>query len=264
MLKHHEDSLKIMCDYFREQPGVIALIFHGSVAKGKERPDSDLDAIVILTDEQWEKQRAEHRLAEAITGKCTYPEGYFDVKYKTVNDLIAVAERGSEPTQATYIGSRVMFSDDPRVPELVEKIAVFDRGAREKKMLTFYSNMLFNKGYFMGCLREDDCYMKYHVISELIYSVYRMILQENEVLFSCNRRLEQQVADCPNKPENIIDMARAMTENFSQESVNAFCDCYMNWTKYPHCTDWGVIHTHYVDMYEEWWKLGGAKFINEW
>ena len=38
MYRHHEESLKIMEDYFRKRKEVIALIFGGSVAKGMERP----------------------------------------------------------------------------------------------------------------------------------------------------------------------------------------------------------------------------------
>ena len=42
MYKHHEESIENMKEYFRKQ-GVIALIFIGSAAKGKERANSDLD-----------------------------------------------------------------------------------------------------------------------------------------------------------------------------------------------------------------------------
>ena len=51
MYKHHEESLENLKKYFRDKEEVIALIFGGSVAKGCERPDSDLDAMVVITDE---------------------------------------------------------------------------------------------------------------------------------------------------------------------------------------------------------------------
>ena len=37
MYEHHKESLRIMAEHYRRQPGVIALIFGGSVAKGIER-----------------------------------------------------------------------------------------------------------------------------------------------------------------------------------------------------------------------------------
>ena len=57
MYPHHEESLKIMEKFFREKEGVIALVFGGSVAKGMERPDSDLDGMVIVSDERYEALR---------------------------------------------------------------------------------------------------------------------------------------------------------------------------------------------------------------
>ena len=50
MYPHHEESLKNMIEYFSGRDEIIALVFGGSVAKGCERPDSDLDAMVIVTD----------------------------------------------------------------------------------------------------------------------------------------------------------------------------------------------------------------------
>lgn len=46
MYKQHEESIEYMKEYFRKQ-GAIALILTGSLAKGTERADSDLDGIVF-------------------------------------------------------------------------------------------------------------------------------------------------------------------------------------------------------------------------
>lgn len=45
MYKHHEQSIENMKDYYRKH-GAVALILAGSVAKGTERADSDLDGVV--------------------------------------------------------------------------------------------------------------------------------------------------------------------------------------------------------------------------
>ena len=49
MYKHHEESLKIMTEHYQYQEGVVAFIFGGSVAKGMERPDSDLDGMIVVS-----------------------------------------------------------------------------------------------------------------------------------------------------------------------------------------------------------------------
>ena len=125
MYKHHEESLAIMRRYFEERPEVIALIFGGSVAKGNERPDSDLDGMVVVSDEVYAQKLAANQTAETITGLCTYEGGYFDVKYMTKSYLLAAAERASEPTRNAFVGSRVLFSRDPEIEGIVARIPVF-------------------------------------------------------------------------------------------------------------------------------------------
>ena len=42
-------------------------------------------------------------------------------------------------------------------------------------------------GYYWKTLRVEH-YMKIRMASEMVYCLYRLILQENEILFPCNRR----------------------------------------------------------------------------
>ena len=104
MYQHHEESLKIMEKMFREREGVIALVFGGSVAKGMERPDSDLDGMVIVTDACYEELAKENRLAEVIPGHCTYEGGYFDVKIRVLREIYdeGVSEAGGGERQRTH------------------------------------------------------------------------------------------------------------------------------------------------------------------
>lgn len=109
MYQHHLDSIEKMKEYFRPTEGIIALVLGGSVAKGNERPDSDLDALVILTPEAYAKKLAEGRTAECVFGHCTYEGGYFDVKYMTKDYIQAAAQHGSEPTRNSFVGARGNF-----------------------------------------------------------------------------------------------------------------------------------------------------------
>lgn len=82
MYKHHEDSIENMKEHFKKQ-GAVALILAGSVAKGTERADSDLDGIVILSEEEYAEKQKRNITTETIDGLCTYEGGYFDIKYMT-------------------------------------------------------------------------------------------------------------------------------------------------------------------------------------
>lgn len=136
MYKHHEESLKILEDMFRGRDEVIALVFGGSVAKGVERVDSDLDAMVIVTPEYFEECMRENRTAECIF-ECTYEGGYFDIKYMTKEYLMQAAEKGSEPTRNSFVKSRVLFPVIRRLRGLWQGFRCFRRGSGRRSCFLF-------------------------------------------------------------------------------------------------------------------------------
>lgn len=262
MYKHHEESLQIMLDFFKQKPEVIAVVFGGSVAKGCERPDSDLDAMIIVSDEAYEKRLATNTTTETIDGMCTYEGGYFDVKYMTKSYLKDAAEKGSEPTRNSFLKSRVLYSVDPEIEGYVNRIPVFQVQEYSEKMLSFYSNFWLNYYYFWkSCPIEG--YMKLHAANEIIYSLYRMILQENQILFPCNRRLEEFVAKAPKKPENIVALAETFIRNLDTESCDAFVNAYFGFTSYQVPEDISQILSCYTSDFEQWWRVP-RPFISEW
>lgn len=262
MYKHHEESLQIMVEYFSRKPEVIAVIFGGSVAKGCERPDSDLDAMIVIDEEAYKKRAEFNNTAETITGMSTYEGGYFDVKYMTKDFLIDAARKGSEPTRNSFVNSKVMFSKDDEIKIIISEIPVFQEKEYDEKMLSFHSNLCLNYYYFW-----KECplgrYMKVHVANEIIYSIYRMILQQNRILFPSNRRLEEFVDKAENKPDNIVLLAAVFIDKMDDESCDNFVNSYLQWTSYSEPEDKSIITSTYVKDFEQWWREPRA-LIAEW
>jgi len=253
MLKHHKESLQIMQEYFQKDSDVIALILGGSVAKGEARPDSDLDAMVIVTDAAYEKRKVTGSLAECITGKCTYEGGYFDVKYFNKAYLIAAAERGSDPTRNSFIGAKVLFSSDPSIGQIIERIPIYPQDKKQERIMLFRSILGFAGGYFYSCAeRNNDQYMLDKCRFEVVYAGLRMLYAYNEVFFPCHLRLIEYTDRLPNKPDGIVALAKAVSEKRDAESKNAFVDAVLGFT------DWGTDSTQristYVDKMEQAWQ----------
>ncbi len=133
MYKHHEESLENLKNYFSGKEEVIAVIFGGSVAKGCARPDSDLDAMVVVTDTAYALRVQQNSTAETIEGYCTYEGGYFDIKYMTKSFLEDAAKKGSEPARNAFIKAQVLFTKDADIPQIVEKSPSFRKQEKEEK-----------------------------------------------------------------------------------------------------------------------------------
>lgn len=262
MYKHHEESLENLKNYFSVRGEVIALIFGGSVAKGCERPDSDLDAMVVVTEEDYARRVENHMTAETITGYCTYEGGYFDVKYMTKGFLADAAKKGSEPARNAFLGAKVLFTKDEEIPELVSKIPVFQKMEKEDKMLSFYANFWLNYYYFLQSCPLDG-YMRLHAVGEVIYSVYRMVLQENEILFPCNRRLEDFVERISDRTAALVNLGKTAACSQKIEDVKVFAEYFLEILNWKTPKDISNVLSRYTADFEQWWRIPRPN-INEW
>ena len=261
MYKHHEESIENMKDYFRKQ-GAIALILIGSVAKEKERVNSDLDCAVILSEEEYAKKEKDNATSETVDGLCTYEGGYFDAKYMTKEYLKNLSEKGSEPTRSTFVKAKILFCNDAEIESILPQIPVFQKGEKEEKLLSFYSDFFLNYHYFLKSCPIDG-YMKMHTIAEIIYSLYRIILQENEILFDCNRRLEKQVEDISPKTAEFVSLGRQLASSQNIQDADRFVNKYNEITTYVPPEGMAVFLTRYAKDFQEWWQNPRPN-IHEW
>lgn len=261
MYKHHELSIKNMEKHFREH-NAIALLLVGSVAKGTEREDSDLDGIVILSEEEYAEKAKHDTTTETIDGLCTYEGGYFDIKYMTKQYLKDLAEKGSEPARNGFTKAKILFCNDAEIEDILPRIPIFQKSEKEEKLLSFYSNFWLNYHYFLKSCAIDG-YMKMHTISEIIYSIYRIILQENEILFDCNRRLEQQVESISDHTAELVRLGRMLEDSQSISVADRFVDKFIGITTYVPPKDIAVVLTRYSKDFQEWWREPRPN-IKEW
>ena len=92
--------------------------------------------MVVVTDTAYALRVQQNSTAETIEGYCTYEGGYFDIKY--MNNLLEdAAKKGSEPARNAFIKAQVLFTKDADIPQIVEKIPVFQKQEKEEKMHFF-------------------------------------------------------------------------------------------------------------------------------
>lgn len=261
MYKHHEESIENMISYFKQQ-GAVALILGGSVAKGTARADSDLDGFVILTEEDYAQKEKTHTTTETINGMCTYEDGYFDIKYMTKEYLKELAQKGSEPARNGFTKARILFSNDSEIEELLPQIPIFQKSEKQEKLLSFYSDFWLNYYYFLKSCPIDG-YMKMRTIAEIIYSLYRIILQENEILFDCNRRLEEQVTSISPQTADWVKAAKKLEVSQETQDADVFVEMFLQITTYIPPADINEVLTTYSKDFQEWWRNPRPN-INEW
>lgn len=241
--------------------GIIAVILGGSVAKGRERPDSDLDFMVIVTDEVYERLGREGIATEVIHGVCTYPGGYLDIKYYPKRFLIAAAKTGSEPARNAWVGAKCLCTADPEIEELTKAIPRFQTAEVPDKMLSFYGYLDLNSRYFWH-LGESDRYLRTRAATDIVLYGLRMILEENEIFFPCGRGLTAAVAAAPKKPEGILEKADRLLETLSDEAKDDFVDSILSFLTWRPPA-WAIATSRYTEDNELWW-IHPRPLVAEW
>ena len=252
MLEHHKESLENLKKYFANDPEIISIILGGSVAKGCERPDSDIDAIIVVQDSKYAALEKENRLTECVFGHCTYENGYFDIKYTTIKYLRLLAEKGSEPSRNAFLSAKCVFGDDKEIIDLIEKIPVFQKSEKQEKMLSFFSALCLNYKYFWT-MSGDNTYLRMRAASDIVLFGLRLVLQNNEVLFPCHKALLATIAGLEKKPDQILEKTENLLRTLTDEAKDEFVNSIFAFIEKIPTKDYNEILTRYTDDNELWW-----------
>jgi len=238
-----------MTAYYKEDPEITALFLIGSVATGTARPDSDLDGVAVVSQKYYDKLKNGIGTMQVVFGKCTYEKGYFDIHFKTRKQLIELAENGSEPMRNMLSAARILYCSEPDLPEIVARIPVFQKKEAAQKQKRFYCTLKQFYNYYWRCCKPQGFFRQY-IANGMIFSLYRLILLENKVLFPSSRKLEETVHRITNKPDDIIEKCHRFMENLTDEEALELVTSYESWTKYEFPTDIMVIINGFTDPYE--------------
>ena len=224
MRPHHERAIRKLADHFAKQEECLAVIVGGSVAKGLEKDDSDVDIILVLTDEACKAKWERNELFYWTADFCDYPGGYIDGKIVDLQYVRAAAERGNEVTRAAFKDALIVHSKLPEIQEILARIPVYQAHEQREKIQNFYAQFECAHWYVGEAIRRGDKYLLNHAVSELILYGGRLILAHNEVLYPYHKLFMEELRAAPEKPENLMELIDALLEEPGVETARAFYD----------------------------------------
>ena len=250
MLQHHADSIKNMTDHYAADSSVVALFLVGSVATQTCRPDSDVDAVCVISDEAFRIKKDAGKTMETVHGKCTYEGGYFDTHFVTRKHMEDLLEKGSEPMRNLFTNAQMLFCHEEGLPELAAKIAVFPESELEPKQRRYYCTLKQFYTYFWNICKPTG-FHRNHVANGMVFSLYRLVLLENRMLFPSMRKVEEVVRQAPNKPDDLFEKCHAFMHNLDDASALEMVTMYENWTKYDYPKEHAIVMNNFSDP-NEW------------
>src|SRR5579875_2868419 len=205
MREHHERVIQRLTERFQSDPRFLALIVGGSVAKGWEIEDSDVDVMLIASDEEYARRAATRDLGYFDFEIVDYPGGYVEGKIIDLAFLQEVADHGSEPARSAFLKTIVPYSHLPDLDTLLARIPVYQEQEHEVKMRAFASQLA-------------------RAANNLVLFGGRLILAHNRLLYPYHKWFLHQLRLAPAKPENLLDLINILLHHPDSGNAHAFYD----------------------------------------
>ncbi len=239
--RHHKTAIENLVKEYENDNRFPALIISGSVAKKCARDDSDVDFIIVASDEEFEKRKSKRDLFINRTDLCNYSGGFVDGKVINMTFLSEVANHGNEPSRAAFEQALIAYSRLQGLDEMLNRIPVYPEKERETRMKSFYS-MAFIQNWLMGeAMRHGNIYTKTRAASQLALYAGRLILAYNRILFPYHKWFLQSLEKSPEKPVNFMNNIRSLLKEPTSEKADNLFQSLKNFKP------WGVTdHDAYM------------------
>ncbi len=232
--EHHQRAIHQLADAYRDDPEFLGLIIGGSVAKGFARDDSDVDFLIIATDESFDRRLAARDLFINRTDLCDYEGGYVDGKIVNLPFLEAVAAKGNEPSRAAFEGAFVAYSRVDGLDELINRIPVYPEAGHEARVKAFYCMAFMGHWLMNEAQRHGNRYAITRAASQLALYAGRLILAHNRRLFPFHKWLPRTLEAVPDKPADMISNFNRLLDEPNTDHAAALFDSIRSFR------DWGV------------------------
>ncbi|MBY8984319.1 MAG: nucleotidyltransferase domain-containing protein [Candidatus Lokiarchaeota archaeon] len=259
MTTHHKRAIEKLVESIEKDNRFLALIIGGSVAKGMEREDSDIDVTLVATDEEFEKRKKGKMYLYYETEFCDYPGGYIDGKVVNLKFLQTVAERGSEPARDAFRDAWIAYSEIPELGNLLKKIPVFQKEEKLGKISKFYAQFETANWIIKEAVRRNDDYLLTRGITDLILFGGRLILEHNEILYPFHKLFMQTLAKAHDKPENLKLLIDNLLKKRNLENAQTLFESIKNFRKWEIREFWAIKFL----LDTEWAWIDGKPYVGD-
>jgi hypothetical protein len=256
MFEHHKRAVEKLVNLYKDDGAFLAMIVAGSVAKGWANPDSDLDYMLVVSEEEFEKRRTNYQLHVDPPGIIDYPGCYVDGKIISLQFLRDVADHGSEPARFAFYDASVAYSNIPQVEDVLKKIPVYPIHQQEEKMISFYTQVIVWQWYVGQSQKTNDLYLLTRSASQLALFGGRLILAHNKMLYPYHKWFTRQITNAPQKPDGFLTLLENLLKQPSVNNADLFANCVLNfrdWPKPKNGND-GVCAKFFEDSEWNWHK----------
>lgn len=204
-MRHHENAITSFTEAQMLRPETRGVVVVGSVARGDERPDSDVDVYLVVTDEAYASARAGGIVAMVSRDGVDYDGGYIDIKLASPAYLSRAVTAADDSTRASMLGARVVLDRLGGLADLVLAITKLPDGAWQDRLSAYRAQVELYAGYFLRQAAErGDTFLLRHAAVHAGLAAGRLALAQHRRLFRGQKYLATDLASLPQLPPGFL------------------------------------------------------------
>jgi predicted nucleotidyltransferase len=257
MFPHHQATIQRTIDYFQAQPNVRALLLAGSIAHGFAEEASDVDVLMIVSEEEYQQRVAAGEMTFFNPELSTYPGGYVDGKFLSQSFLDQVEECGSEPARFAFADAQVLFSQIDGLDAQIRRIAQYPRAEKIDRISRFRAQLEAWHWFASEADKKRNDYLMSLAINKLLLFGGRMILAHNELLYPYHKWFFAVLERAEHKPARLIETMRELSRQPSYAGATEFYTLINEFRAWE--TDGVRWPNHFMHDNELTWLHGSAQ-----
>jgi hypothetical protein len=212
-MRHHDQTIAAFTDHQAGLPDTVAVVVVGSVARGDERPDSDVDVYLVITDDAYAAAGRAGAIAYVSHTGVTYDGGYVDVKLASPGYLRAAVDHGDDPTRASFDSAQVTFDSTGELVGLLALMTELPDAAWSHRIYSYRAQLELYGGYFLGqAENRGDRFLLQHSAVHAGLAAGRCALAQHHRFFRGQKYLSRDLAGLTALPAGFLAAWTAMVE----------------------------------------------------
>jgi predicted nucleotidyltransferase len=232
MFPNHQRAIDKLFPLFTDDPAVEALLLGGSIAHGYASESSDVDIMIVVTEEEHAKRSVECRLQYYSPDLTDYAGGFVDGKYVSRSFLNQVEAKGSEPARFAFADARVLYSRIDGIDQQLDRISRYPVEQKVERIRRFRAQFEAWRWYAGEANKRNDGVLMGISVDNVALFGARMLLAHNERLFPFYKWMLRVLDDAPDKPDNIVPVIRELCASRTYEAVDAYHNLIMGYREW--------------------------------
>jgi len=218
---HHVETIERTAERVRAD-GALALILGGSLAHGLGTERSDVDIVVLAERGDFARRAAVPDLT--FTWPVTTYDSYVDGKWADLDFLETVAERGSDPARWAFSGARILFSQEPALAGVLERISRYPLEEQAARTTSLAAQLCAWRWFYSEATAKRSTYLHHTAVHHTILNAARLVLTRNAQFYPFHKWLLRTVEAAPDRPTDLLETFDALLAEPSQARIDALVE----------------------------------------